>query len=95
MVRDVTGEIPVPAWPAGIELRPLDPARDGPGVHAALDEAFALEWGYERREYGEWAARAFAGERFDHAELPADVVSSLVTTPALARSGPLVIMSQQ
>jgi hypothetical protein len=37
----------------------------------------------------------FAGERIDHAELPADVASSLVTTSALARSGPLVIMSRQ
>ena len=37
----------------------------------------------------------FAGERFDHAELPEDAVSSLVTTSALARSGPLVIMSRQ
>jgi 16S rRNA (guanine527-N7)-methyltransferase len=37
----------------------------------------------------------FAGERFDRAELPEDAVSTLVTTSALARSGPLVIMSQQ
>jgi 16S rRNA (guanine527-N7)-methyltransferase len=37
----------------------------------------------------------FAGERFDQAELPDDAVSSLVTTSALARSGPLVIMSRQ
>jgi len=37
----------------------------------------------------------FAGERFDASELPQDVVSSLVTTSALARSGPLVIMSRQ
>jgi 16S rRNA (guanine527-N7)-methyltransferase len=37
----------------------------------------------------------FAGERFDPAELPDDAVSNLVTTSALARSGPLVIMSQQ
>ena len=37
----------------------------------------------------------FAGERFDHSELPEDAVSTLVTTSALARSGPLVIMSRQ
>jgi len=37
----------------------------------------------------------FAGERFDVAELPTDAASSLVTTSALARSGPLVIMSRQ
>jgi 16S rRNA (guanine527-N7)-methyltransferase len=37
----------------------------------------------------------FAGEHFDHAKLPEDALSSLVTTSALARSGPLVIMSRQ
>ena len=37
----------------------------------------------------------FAGERFDAAELPKDIVSTMVTTSALARSGPLVIMSRQ
>ena len=37
----------------------------------------------------------FAGERFDSADLPRDAVSTLVMTPALARSGPLVIMSRQ
>jgi 16S rRNA (guanine527-N7)-methyltransferase len=37
----------------------------------------------------------FAGERFDRSELPDDAVSTLVTTSALARSGPLVIMSRQ
>jgi 16S rRNA (guanine527-N7)-methyltransferase len=37
----------------------------------------------------------FAGERFDRAELPEDAVSTLRTTSALARSGPLVIMSRQ
>jgi 16S rRNA (guanine527-N7)-methyltransferase len=37
----------------------------------------------------------FAGERFDPSELPDAAVSTLVTTTALARSGPLVIMSRQ
>lgn len=37
----------------------------------------------------------FAGERFDRSELPEEAVSTLVTTSALARSGPLVIMSRQ
>ncbi len=37
----------------------------------------------------------FAGERFDRSELPKEAVSTLVTTSALARSGPLVIMSRQ
>jgi 16S rRNA (guanine527-N7)-methyltransferase len=37
----------------------------------------------------------FAGERFDPAEMPKGVVSNLVTASALARSGPLVIMSRR
>lgn len=37
----------------------------------------------------------FAGERFDRSDLPEDAVSTLVTTSALARSGPLVIMTRQ
>jgi 16S rRNA (guanine527-N7)-methyltransferase len=37
----------------------------------------------------------FAGERFDRSELPDGAASMLVTTSALARSGPLVIMSRQ
>ena len=37
----------------------------------------------------------FAGERFDPVEMPKGVVSNLVTTSALARSGPLVIMSRR
>jgi 16S rRNA (guanine527-N7)-methyltransferase len=37
----------------------------------------------------------FAGERFEPAELPKGIVSTMVTTSALARSGPLVIMSRQ
>ena len=37
----------------------------------------------------------FAGERFDPADLPKGIASTMVTTSALARSGPLVIMSRQ
>jgi 16S rRNA (guanine527-N7)-methyltransferase len=37
----------------------------------------------------------FAGERFDRSQLPAGAVSNVVTTSALARSGPLAIMSRQ
>ena len=37
----------------------------------------------------------FAGERFEPADLPKNIVSTMVTTSALARSGPLVIMSRQ
>ena len=37
----------------------------------------------------------FAGERFDQSEVPGEAVSNVVSTSALARAGPLVIMSRQ
>jgi mycothiol synthase len=65
MVKDISGENRAPSWPAGVELRPLDPERDGRRVQAALDEAFAEEWGYGRREYDAWAEHMFGVEHFD------------------------------
>jgi len=59
MVIDLTGNEPAPDWPDGIELRPLDVARDGLAVHAAIEEAFAEEWGHVVRPYAEWRKRAF------------------------------------
>jgi 16S rRNA (guanine527-N7)-methyltransferase len=37
----------------------------------------------------------FAGERFESSDLPRNIATTMVTTSALARSGPLVIMSRQ
>ena len=48
-----------PDWPYGIELRLLEVDRDGEAVHAAIEEAFAEEWGYRQRSYEEWRKRAF------------------------------------
>lgn len=70
MVIELDDATPSPSWPEGLELRPLEPERDGPQVHAAVDEAFAAEWGYERRDYDTWAARVFAVERFDPELVP-------------------------
>lgn len=70
MVADLAGEIPAPSWPGGLELRPLDPGRDGRRVQAAIDEAFEHEWGYEPRDYDAWAARVFGVEQFDPACVP-------------------------
>jgi ribosomal protein S18 acetylase RimI-like enzyme len=70
MVVDVSRPGPPPAWPDGIELRPLDVERDGVSVHAAIEEAFAEEWGYRRRSYAEWRKRAFDWRGFDPALVP-------------------------
>ena len=48
---------PTPAWPAGIERRPFDPERHDQAVHAAMDEAFAEEYGFEPEAHDRWRAR--------------------------------------
>jgi mycothiol synthase len=65
MVADLRRELPEPSWPEGLEPRAFDLERHGRLVHEALDEAFAQEWGYERRDYRTWARRAFEVEQFD------------------------------
>ncbi|HET7513904.1 MAG TPA: GNAT family N-acetyltransferase [Gaiella sp.] len=70
MVIDITEPQPDPVWPAGAELRPLDPDRDGPALYAAEIEAFAEEWDYVEREYDPWRERAFGPSGFDPALVP-------------------------
>ncbi len=65
MVVDLEAAPPAPAWPAGVELRALDPERDGRALHEADERAFAGQWGYERRPYEEWFDRLFVAPRFD------------------------------
>ena len=70
MTRDLSGDVPEPAWPEGIELRPLDLERDGRRVHAVVEEAFADEWGHTERPYEEWRVRVFDAPGFDPARVP-------------------------
>lgn len=70
MVAHLENQLPPPEWPPGLDarpldLRPLDPERDGPHVQAAVDEAFAHEWGYERRPYDDWFEKVLGWQRFD------------------------------
>lgn len=65
MVIDLEQPHPSPNLPDGLELRPLDVARDGPRVHAALEEAFEHEWGHAPRPYDAWSERTFGWHRFD------------------------------
>ena len=64
MVTRLDEAPPPPTWPPGIDLRPLDPVRDGPRVHAAVEEAFVDEWGYEPLPYAEWFRRNLGWQRF-------------------------------
>ena len=70
MVIDVTDDDAAPEWPDGIELRPLDVERDGRLVHAAIEEAFAEEWGHATLPYDRWRERVFDWPRFDPSLVP-------------------------
>lgn len=65
MVIDVTEPQPDPDWPDGVELRPLEPDRDGPTLYEAEVEAFADEWDYVVQDYAVWRERAFGRRGFD------------------------------
>ena len=65
MVVDLADELPAPALPPRMELRPFDPDREGRRVKEALDEAFVDEWGFELRTYERWAERVLGVEQFD------------------------------
>lgn len=70
MVVDVTAPQPDPVWPEGVELRPLEPDRDGPMLYEAEIEAFSEEWDYVVLAYDAWRARAFGRRGFDPALMP-------------------------
>ena len=65
MVADLESVDSSADWPEGIEVLPLDVARHGRLLHAADEEAFAEEWGYEPRPYETWAERVFGRQQFD------------------------------
>ena len=51
--------------PASIEIRPLDPACDGPAVHAALEEAFVEHFRNVPEPYEMFTAEVFENPAFD------------------------------
>ena len=59
MVADLDGTDLTPAWPEGIDVRPLDVETHGRLLHAADEEAFAEEWGYTPMPYDAWTKRVF------------------------------------
>jgi ribosomal protein S18 acetylase RimI-like enzyme len=67
MVADLSAVDLEPVWPARAELVPFDADAHGRRLHAAVETAFADEWGFERRPYDAWAKKAFATAGFDPA----------------------------
>ena len=63
---DLDAPTPEPAWPPGVAVRGLDPARDGRAAHELVRTAFAdIGDGSGQRDEEEWAASMLAPERFD------------------------------
>jgi mycothiol synthase len=53
MERSIEGELELPVWPAGLDVRTLD-LNDGEAVHAAQDEAFSGDWYYHPVSHDVW-----------------------------------------
>jgi ribosomal protein S18 acetylase RimI-like enzyme len=53
-----------PVWPYGVEAAPFDLA-DAEAFHAALNEAFAEEWGFAAEPFKTFRERRLGAERFD------------------------------
>ena len=70
MVIDIRHPQPDPVWPEDVDLRPFDPARDGPMLYDAEIEAFSDEWDYVVRDYDVWRERVFGRRGFDPSLVP-------------------------
>jgi mycothiol synthase len=63
MVIDLPAAPPEPV--AGIDVTTFRPGLDDMAVHAAIEEAFAQEWGHLPETLAAWQARKFDDPRFD------------------------------
>jgi len=92
MVADLTGVIPAPVWPPGLELRPFELARDGRRVHAAVEEAFEHEW-VEQFDpelfFVVWEGDEIVAVSLDYAKRMGDWgwIATLAVRPAWRRRG--------
>lgn len=65
MVADLEAVDMSAVWPHGIEVHPFNVERHARLLHAADEEAFAGEWGYESRSYETWAKQVLGKRQFD------------------------------
>ncbi len=65
MAATLDGPPPEAVLPDGITARPLDPGRDGPAVHAALEECFADHWDPVFVPYEQFRTQHLEGEGFE------------------------------
>jgi mycothiol synthase len=65
MQIDLAGPFEPGLAPEGIQVGPVDPARDLPAVHAILDEAFAGDWGYHPEPFDRWTEELTGSPSYD------------------------------
>jgi mycothiol synthase len=65
MEIDLGGDVSSADVPDGVELRPVDPARELPTVQTLFDEVFRDEWGYHEQPFDEWRARNVEDPAYD------------------------------
>lgn len=67
MEIEMTAAPATPVWPAGVALRPFDPAQDARAVHAAIEEAFEDHWDHAPEPFEEWRRWTLERSNFDPA----------------------------
>lgn len=58
---------PRPAWPEGVELRPLKTDEHARAVYEASEEAFEDHWGHVPKKYENWVTKTIQRPKFDPA----------------------------
>jgi ribosomal protein S18 acetylase RimI-like enzyme len=68
MARDLAGDLPAPAWPAGITVRTMQPG-DEMALYRAKNEAFRDHWGHveapEQEGFAAWQHRRINDSSYD------------------------------
>lgn len=80
MARPLAGRLPGPVWPAGVEVLPFDPERDGRTVWELVQRGFAGGFGSHQRPFDDWALYALAGDDKDAVQAVEDGVLIGVAT---------------
>jgi mycothiol synthase len=67
MTIELDAPPPEPEWPDGLRPAVFDPPAEARAFHAALEDAFADEWGHRRESYEDWKQRRLEAPEFDPA----------------------------
>ncbi|MFN2521974.1 MAG: GNAT family N-acetyltransferase [Mycobacteriales bacterium] len=84
MRRELTGELPTPVWPAGVQVVPFD---DPHAVWELVMRGFAGAFGSHQRPYDEWALHALGTDRSAICAAQDGVLVGVATTALRAGDG--------